>query len=615
MEAGGGARAGRDPRSLLESVFGFRDFRGDQLAVIERVLAGGDALVIMPTGSGKSLCYQIPAMLRDGCGIVVSPLIALMHDQVTALRQLGVRAACLHSNLADSEAAETWARLRAGRLDLLYVAPERLLTERFLELLSELPLALFAIDEAHCVSQWGHDFRPEYLDLAQLGRRFPGVPRLALTATADPPTRREIVARLELVDARQFVGGFDRPNLRYRVVPKTDARRQLLRFLRDEHPDDGGIVYCLSRKRTEETAAFLEREGFSALPYHAGLAAGIRTENQRRFVNDEVRIVVATVAFGMGIDKPDVRFVFHVDPPKSLEAYYQETGRAGRDGLPADATMTYGLADLGLLRKLIADGESAERQRVEHAKLDALLGYCETTRCRRQVLLQYFGDDHPGACGNCDTCLEPVETWDGTEPAQKLLSAVVRTGQRFGQGHVIDVLLGNAGERMRRFGHDRLPTFGAGKELDRNAWRSVVRQLVAAGFLAVDVDGYGGLRLAGDARDVLRGGRTVELRRDTLATSRARRERTAVAARTLETDAERRLFERLRAKRTELAREQGVPPYVIFADRTLVEMASARPVDLAAMRAVHGVGETKLERYGEIFLAVLREDAGQPAIG
>ncbi len=607
---------GRDPRAVLESVFGFRDFRGDQLAIIDRVLAGGDSLVVMPTGSGKSLCYQIPAMLRDGCGIIVSPLIALMQDQVTALRQFGVRAACLHSALDDAEAAETWRAVRAGELDVLYVAPERLLTDRFLDFLGELRLSLFAIDEAHCVSQWGHDFRPEYLQLAELRRRFPGVPRLALTATADPPTRREIVARLELDRAQQFISGFDRPNIRYRVAHKVDARRQLLRLLRDEHAEDSGIVYCLSRKRTEETAAFLEKEGFSALPYHAGLPAGVRNENQRRFVNDEVRIIVATVAFGMGIDKPDVRFVFHLDPPKSLEAYYQETGRAGRDGLPATAMMTYGLADVALLRRLIEDGESQDRQRVEHHKLNALLGYCETSRCRRQVLLQYFGDDHPGACGNCDTCLEPVETWDGTEAVQKLLSAVVRTGERFGQGYLIDVLLGNATERMQRFGHDRVPTFGAGQELDKNAWRSVVRQVVAAGLLAVDVDGYGGLRLAGDARDVLQGERPVELRRDPLpAPGRTKRAGPKTAVPVLEDEDDHRLFEVLRAKRTELAREQSVPPYVIFSDRSLLEMAAARPANRTELREIHGVGDTKVERYGEIFLELIHDDAGQTATG
>jgi ATP-dependent DNA helicase RecQ len=515
-----------DPRALLHDVFGFASFRGQQEAIVRCVLEGCDALVVMPTGSGKSLCYQIPALLRRGVGIVVSPLIALMEDQVTALRQLGVGAAFLNSSLSPEEHSRVRRRAAAGELDLLYVAPERLLTDGFLAWLDGLPIALFAIDEAHCVSQWGHDFRPEYLQLALLRERWPEVPRIALTATADPPTRREIAAKLGLEGAPTFVGGFDRPNIRYRVTPKSNAWAQLARFLGDEHEDDPGIVYCLSRKRTEEIARQLVREGWSALPYHAGLSADARREAQRRFVHDDVRIIVATVAFGMGIDKPDVRFVYHLDPPRSLEAYYQETGRAGRDGLPATAMMTWGVSDVAQLRQFIASGENEARRRVEHHKLSALLGYCETARCRRQVLLHYFGETLRTPCGNCDICLEPPSTWDGTVATQKALSAVRRTGERFGQSYLIDLLLGQASERMLRAGHDRLPTFGVGADLDRRTWQSVFRQLVAGGLLEVDTDGYGGLRFAGDAAKVLRRERTVEAapRSETAARTPPRRE-------------------------------------------------------------------------------------------
>ncbi|MDX1643876.1 MAG: DNA helicase RecQ, partial [Thermoanaerobaculia bacterium] len=565
----------------------------------------------MPTGSGKSLCFQIPAMLREGTGVVVSPLIALMDDQVLSLEQLGVAAASLHSNLTDDETRAVWRRLEEGRLDLLYVSPERLLVDGFLDRLAELGVALFAIDEAHCVSMWGHDFRPEYLELAILAERFPDVPRIALTATADPPTRREIPTRLALRDPEIFLSSFDRPNIRYRVYPKSSPRQQLLRLLGDEHADDSGIVYCLSRKSTERTAEWLGERGFDALPYHAGLDAGLRRETQRRFVADEVPIVVATVAFGMGIDKPDVRFVAHLDLPKSFEAYYQETGRAGRDGLPATAFLLYGLQDIGLLRRFIEESESPdERKRVEHLKLNALLGYCETTRCRRQVLLEYFGEELGEPCGNCDTCLEPIDTWDGTEAAQKVLSAVYRTGQRFGQGHVIDVLLGESTAKVERFGHHELPTFGVGTELDRRAWRSVVRQLVASGHLRVDIEGYGGLRLGDGARAVLRGEEELPLRREPeRKRSQKKAKRSAVAA-SLESTADRDLFDALRAKRLELARAQGVPPYVVFSDRSLVEMAVARPADLASMEEIHGVGEVKLDRYGPTFLEVIASHAG-----
>ncbi len=598
-----------DPRSVLADVFGFSAFRDRQEAVVDHVVAGGDALVIMPTGSGKSLCYQIPALVRPGVGIIVSPLIALMEDQVTALRQLGVRAAYLNSSLTPDDQRRVLREVRGGELDLLYVAPERLLMDSFLGLLDELPLALFAIDEAHCVSQWGHDFRPEYLQLAVLHERWPDVPRIALTATADPPTRREIASKLGLDEAERFLGGFDRPNIRYRVAPKNNARTQLLRFIRDEHPDESGIVYCLSKKRVEETAARLVAEGWSALPYHAGLPAEERRENQRRFVTDEVRIIVATVAFGMGIDKPDVRFVFHLDPPKSLEAYYQETGRAGRDGLPATAMMTWGLGDVSQLRWFIANGSSGDRQRVEHIKLNALLGFCETVRCRRQVVLDYFGEKRDEPCGNCDTCLEPIETWDGTVAAQKALSAVYRTGERFGVGYLIDILLGNSTDRIRTFGHDTLPTFGVGADLDKRAWQSVFRQLVAGSLLEVDIDGHGGMRLAGDAAAVLRGERDVELRRDPAPVRGGRRKKGAGrrAPAGLENESDRGLFEALRAKRLELARAAGLAPFMVFADRTLIEMASRRPDSSGALEDVHGVGQVKLERWGDEFLEVIRD--------
>jgi ATP-dependent DNA helicase RecQ len=596
-----------DPGSVLREVFGFGAFRGQQEAIVSWVAAGGDALVVMPTGSGKSLCYQIPALLRAGTGIVVSPLIALMEDQVMALCQQGIRAAFLNSSLAPAEQSRVRRQAAAGELELLYLAPERLLSEDCLAWLEQVPLALFAIDEAHCVSQWGHDFRPEYLQLAVLHERWPKVPRIALTATADLPTRREIAARLRLDQARMFFGGFDRPNICYRVAPKTSAPAQLVRFLRAEPASHAGIVYCLSRRRAEETAAQLAREGWRAMPYHAGLAADVRRATQRRFVDDEVRIIVATVAFGMGIDKPDVRFVYHLDPPKSLEAYYQETGRAGRDGLPAVAMMTWGVADVAQLRQFIAAGGNDERQRIEHHKLSALLGYCETASCRRQVLLQYFGETLAEACGNCDTCLEPVLTFDGTIACQKALSAVRRTGERFGQGYLIDLLLGQADERMARLGHDRLPTFGVGADLDRRAWQSVFRQLVAGGFLEVDLDGYGGLRLAGDAARVLRGERSLELRRDpTPVRGRRPAKPTAAAPATLASAADRELFEALRARRRELASAHGLAPFMVFPDRTLIELALKKPARLAALGTIHGIGQAKRERWGEEFLAVIR---------
>jgi ATP-dependent DNA helicase RecQ len=602
--------AGERALDILRQVFGYDAFRGQQEAIIEHVIAGGDALVLMPTGGGKSLCYQIPALVRPGLAIVVSPLIALMKDQVDALRQAGVRAAYLNSTLAAAEAAEVERDMRQGALDLVYVAPERLVTPRCLELLARCRLALFAIDEAHCVSQWGHDFRPEYRQLSILHERFPDVPRIALTATADGPTRSDILSRLKLEQARIFASGFDRPNIRYRVVPKADARQQLLAFISAEHQGDAGIVYCLSRRRVEEVATWLCERGRIALPYHAGLDPATRERNQERFLREEGIIIVATVAFGMGIDKPNVRFVAHLDAPKSLEAYYQETGRAGRDGLPANAWMTYGMADVTALLALLEAGTQDERQRrIERHKLNALLGYCETASCRRQVLLGYFGEREHPPCGNCDNCLKPARVWDGLVAAQKALSAVFRTGQRFGVAHLVDVLRGQLTERVQRFGHDRLKTFGVGSELDKREWHSVFRQLVAQGHLEVDVEGHGGLHLSETAPAVLRGEVPVAFRSDATDSGGGRRRagaRNAVAAFDgAGAPGDEALWQALRARRLDLAREQNVPPYVIFHDATLLEMVRRRPRDLAAMGVIPGVGRSKLSRYGETFLAVI----------
>jgi ATP-dependent DNA helicase RecQ len=602
----------RDPQTVLHEVFGFAAFRGHQADAIAHVVAGGDALVLMPTGGGKSLCYQVPALCRDGVCVVVSPLIALMQDQVEALRQLGVRAAALNSSLSYAEAAAVETALREGRLDLLYVAPERLLMNGFLERLQRLKISLFAIDEAHCVSQWGHDFRPEYLKLAVLHERFPDVPRIALTATADGPTREEILDRLGLRGGRVFVAGFDRPNIRYRIVAKQNTRQQLLDFVR-KRKGEAGIVYCLSRRKVEDIAAALNEAGIAALPYHAGLDKAVRAANQDRFLKEDGMVMVATIAFGMGIDKPDVRFVAHTDLPRSLEAYYQETGRAGRDGLPSEAWLLYGAGDQAKLRQFIDESDASDRQkRVEHQKLDALLGYCETTRCRRQVLLAYFGDTLEEPCGNCDTCLSPVATFDGTEAARKALSCVYRTGERFGAGHIIDVLLGAETERIHSLGHDALSVYGIGKEFSRTEWRSILRQLVAMGLLVVDTAGHGGLHLGPDCRAVLRGEKRIELRRDERPRRKDAAERAArrgAAAGLGDDPGDRALFEALRARRASLAKAQGVPPYVIFHDTTLIEIARRRPRRLADLSEISGVGQAKLERYGEFFLATVREHA------
>jgi len=596
----------------LHEVFGYASFRGEQQVIVEHVTAGGDALVLMPTGGGKSLCYQLPALLREGVAIVVSPLIALMQDQVDALQQLGVRAAFLNSSLDAESAREVTARLMHGDLQILYVAPERLLMTNFLGLLEQIELgtgiALFAIDEAHCVSQWGHDFRPEYRQLTVLHERFPQVPRIALTATADAPTRAEIVERLALENARQFVSSFDRPNIRYRVTLKDNARQQLEAFIEAEHANDAGIIYCLSRRKVEETAEWLKSRGWDAQPYHAGLDASVRNANQRRFLREEGVIMVATVAFGMGIDKPNVRFVAHLDLPKSMEGYYQETGRAGRDGLPANAWMAYGLGDVVSMRKMLDSGDAPEqRKQVERQKLDALLGFCESTACRHQTLLRYFGEQHLGDCGQCDNCLQPVDTWDATQAAQMALSCVYRTGQRFGVVHLIDVLLGKVTSRVAQFSHQVLSTFGIGKELSQQQWSSVFRQLVAGGFLESDIEAYGGLKLTALSRPVLRSETEVWLRRDNKVVKRkvSKAGRGANAKEAYVAVSEDPLWYLLKDKRTELAREQGVPPYLIFHDSTLLEFMNRRPTNLSQMANISGVGQAKLERYGEAFLQVL----------
>ncbi len=594
-------------QDLLRSVFGHAGFRPHQEEIVSRLVDGGDALVIMPTGGGKSLCYQLPSLVRDGTGIVVSPLIALMHDQVVALKQLGVRAEVLNSSLTAEEARRVEAALAAGELDLLYVAPERLLTERFLALLDNTRIALFAIDEAHCVSQWGHDFRPEYVQLSILHERYPDIPRIALTATADAPTRAEIAQRLQLENARHFVTGFDRPNIRYHVrMEAGGAREALLRFIREKHAGEAGIVYCLSRKRVDEVAAWLGSQGLTALAYHAGMEADARRLTQTRFLNEDGVIVVATIAFGMGIDKPDVRFVAHLNLPKSLEAYYQETGRAGRDGEPADAWMRYSLSDAIQLQRMIAESDADEaHKRIERQKLDAMLGYCELTSCRRQSLLGYFGDALPEPCGNCDNCLEPPQTWDATTAAQKALSCVHRTGQRFGVGYLIDVLLGKSNERIQGFNHHTLSTFGIGTELGSKDWSAVFRQLVARGYLSVDHENFGGLKLTPVCRPLLRGETTLHLVKLPESGKRSRKTRDGKTRGSQAASGD-PLFEALRQRRRELAQQQGVPPYVVFHDSTLAAMAAERPQTLHEFAGLPGVGERKLETYGSAFLEVIR---------
>ena len=589
---------------ILHSVFGYSQFRLQQQEIIDTIVAGNDALVLMPTGGGKSLCYQIPAMVRPGTGIVISPLIALMEDQVSSLLQAGVRAAFLNST---QDNASIWRIERAllnGEIDLLYIAPERLMMPRMLSLLEKTTISLFAIDEAHCVSQWGHDFRPEYLQLSILHERFPSVPRIALTATADDATRKDIIERLQLQRADLFISSFDRPNIFYAVMPKQQGRDQLLRFLDGSHKNDAGIVYCMSRKKVEATAEWLNEKGWKAVPYHAGLAAAVRQQNQRRFLREEGIVVVATIAFGMGINKPNVRFVAHLDLPKSLEAYYQETGRAGRDGLPASAWMAYGMQDVIMVRQMLESSEADDaRKRVERRKLEALLGYCEVVSCRRQVLLGYFGDKLEEPCGHCDNCIGATETWDGTEAANMALSCVYRTGQRFGAKHVIGVLLGETTERIMNLGHDKLSTYGIGKSLDATQWRSVFRQLIAHGFLCSDSEGFGSLKLTSACRPLLRGEQQIQLRRDKKL-SKKKPESAKPRSEAIHPKDE-GLWNALRQCRRELAEKQGVPPYVIFHDATLLQMVEQRPANTDDLSNISGIGARKLELYGKDFLIVI----------
>jgi len=607
---------------VLHEVWGYSAFRGPQAEIIEHVANGGDALVLLPTGAGKSLCYQVPALVRDGMGVVISPLIALMQDQVAALREAGVRAEFLNSSLSWPEQQRVEKAVRAGQVDVLYVAPERLLMDRCLELLDASVIALFAIDEAHCVSQWGHDFRPEYMRLSVLAERY-RVPRIALTATADATTRKEILTRLKLDSARVFISSFDRPNIRYRIAERDNARKQLLQFIRDEHAGHSGIVYCFTRKSVDETAAFLVSSGINALPYHADKEHETRGEHLDRFIRDDAVVMVATIAFGMGIDKPDVRFVAHLDMPKSVEAYYQETGRAGRDGLPADAWMIYGLADVVQQRRLIDQSPSGEEhKRVAGAKLDALLGLCETVDCRRVRLLDYFGEAS-GACGNCDNCLTPPEEWDGTEAARKLMSCIYRceqaSGFGFGAMQIIDVLTGQRTAKVEQFGHDRVSTFGIGKELSAMQWRAVIRQLVALRLLRVDYDRFNILQLTPEAREVLSGRRILKLRKPSEKLSRQRKTRRAdfssAPARDALAGESGNVFEALRVWRKGVAKEHGVPAYTVFHDATLQEIARQLPGSLDGLRGISGIGATKLERYGELLLKVVRESAPTPLSG
>lgn len=590
---------------ILNSLYGYESFRGHQAEIIEHVSAGNNALVLMPTGGGKSICYQIPSLLREGVGIIISPLIALMQDQVDAMQQLGVKAAFLNSSLSHREQNVIEQELLLGQLDLLYIAPERLIQSYTLDLLSRCQLALFAIDEAHCVSQWGHDFRSDYLSLSLLNDRFPSTPRIALTATADIRTRKEIIERLSLTDANSYISGFDRPNIRYAIANKTTPKKQLLAFLQ-QRKNEAGIVYCLSRKKVEDTAAWLSQQGFNALPYHAGLPAQLRQTHQSRFLREDGVIIVATIAFGMGIDKPDVRFVAHLDLPKSIEAYYQETGRAGRDGQPADAWMVYGLQDVVRLQQMAQGSDGSEQhKRAERHKLDAMLGLCEVTSCRRKVLLSYFADEAPNQCGNCDNCQLPPETWNATEAAQKVLSCIYRTGQRFGVAHVMDVLQGKENEKVLHHGHQQLSTFGIGSDIHEAQWRSVIRQLVVRGLLRVDLEGFSALQLTDICRPVLKGEQSLHLRKEDIKAPSTKKGGSKASRKTQIRPEDQELWEELRECRKYLAEEHNVPPYVIFHDATLKEMIDVMPMSASEFLMIGGVGDSKMEKYGADFIEII----------
>jgi len=597
----------KNPKNILKTYFGFDNFLKFQEEIIQNLIVGKDALVLMPTGGGKSICYQIPSMIRSGVGIVVSPLIALMQDQVSAMHQLGIKAEFINSTLSINSTRKIEQKMISGDIDLLYVAPERLMTERFQQVLKQTPLAIFAIDEAHCVSQWGHDFRPEYLELAILPKLFPNIPRIALTATADSITRSDIITKLKLQNAEQYIDSYDRKNIYYRVVLKEDPKAQFDKFLKTEHPNDSGIVYCLTRKKVETTAKWLSEKGYKALPYHAGMDNTVRLKHQQQFQKENGVIIVATVAFGMGIDKPDVRFVAHLDLPKNIESYYQETGRAGRDGKRANAWLAYGLADIVAVHKLLETSTGNEEfKRIQQQRLQAMVGYCETPNCHRQVLLNYFGESYPDICENCSNCFEKVETWDGTVVAQKALSCVARTGQRFGVAYLIDVLLGKKSERINKFRHDGISTFGIGKELDEKEWKSVFRQLIAIGYLKINMDRYGGFHLSDKCPPVFKNKQKVLLRKDPVPLKALKKSALPYDfSSELKTDYSKELWNKLRNIRLEIARDAALPPYVIFHDKTLVEIVHSLPQSLDEFSELYGVGEAKLKNYGQRFLDVV----------
>ena len=598
-------KSAKSPLSILKHTYGYDQFRGQQAEIIDYIVGGGDAFVLMPTGSGKSLCYQIPAMCREGVGVVVSPLIALMQDQITALEQLGIAAGAINSGMPPAEVFHVKQKLEKNQLDLLYVAPERLVMPEFLDLLDEVKIALFAIDEAHCVSQWGHDFRPDYTALTLLAERFEEIPRVALTATADQATRKDIVERLKLDKGKTFIGGFDRPNIHYSILERNNPKKQVHDFITTNHPKDSGIIYCISRKKVEDMAEWLQKKNIHALPYHAGLPAEVRSKNQDRFLREDKVIIVATIAFGMGIDKPDVRFVAHMNIPKSIEAYYQETGRAGRDGLPSNAYMIYGMDDAVMQRNWIEDSEAPEIQkRIEHQKLNALLGLCEAAICRRQILLEYF-DDSGEPCGNCDTCDTKPETFDGTTPAQMALSAVYRTGQRFGMVYVVDVLMGKEDDRIIQFGHDQQSTFGIGKEWSKPEWQNIFRQLVSRNLLMVDVNEYNGIKITKKGFAFLKRKESIEFRKLSLKRKATRNKASRTSKPVLDNVTEQNLFEKLKEARQVMAKKRRVPAYVIFHDKTLIELAEIRPQSFEEMLEINGIGEAKLKKFGQTLLDVI----------